>query len=375
MGRIIESIERVRGRLYAHRRYDPRLFQNPPPRFEVAGRRVLLAYPFSGLGDALLLAPVVRALCDCAPQEPVGLLLPPFAAKVWKTIDLRVRLHVLAEDIDRDRVRKKRLEREIARSKYDIAVDLGLREEIDVRKWLAASGAAIRVGWVREGERLAALGLDFGAPDVRRETIHHWSRYTALPLACFGVERPRFDVPWRKDRSLERRAEAFWEKDRRPRLFLVPGTRAEHKRVDRSRFVSIGRAASERWGARIVVSGSPSEAKMLRSVAKAIGDRAKIYAGRDLGLLRALIASAEVVVSNDTGPMHFAFLLGKPTIAFFSYMPPAVWGPPKTDPRFVVLNARAGHAIDPDDDGEDAWSRVALHHLGRLIENFTRKIR
>jgi ADP-heptose:LPS heptosyltransferase len=85
----------------------------------------------------------------------------------------------------------------------------------------------------------------------------------------------------------------------------------------------------------------------------------------------ALIESADAVVTNDTGPMHFSFLLDVPTIAVFTYMSPICWGPPRKDPRFVVLNAPSDSVQDP----EGVWMRAVIHYLEALLDRFPRKDR
>src|SRR5262249_44900075 len=45
-----------------------------------------------------------------------------------------------------------------------------------------------------------------------------------------------------------------------------------------------------------------------------------------LGELMALITGAACVVSNDTGPMHLAFALGRPTVCLFGPVDPLQYG-------------------------------------------------
>jgi ADP-heptose:LPS heptosyltransferase len=45
-----------------------------------------------------------------------------------------------------------------------------------------------------------------------------------------------------------------------------------------------------------------------------------------LGELFAVIDSAEVIITNDTGPMHISFSLGRPTISLFGPASPSQYG-------------------------------------------------
>ena len=149
---------------------------------------------------------------------------------------------------------------------------------------------------------------------------------------------------------------------------LVPGARSEEKRWSEDRFAEIGQWVVDQAGGSVVVCGAPSESKLVRSVVKATGKNAKGYALKDLGTLLALIDSADAVVSNDTGPMHFAFLSNVPTVAIFTHMSPLVWGPHRTDHRFVVLNPPEPVYGGPMTvEAEGAWTRLAIHHLDGLL--------
>ena len=59
--------------------------------------------------------------------------------------------------------------------------------------------------------------------------------------------------------------------------------------------------------------------------------------------LIALIERAQLVVSNDSGPMHLAAAMGKPLVAVFGPTDPRRFGPyPLTDKKYSVVRARDG---------------------------------
>jgi ADP-heptose:LPS heptosyltransferase len=368
MKRLIDSIDRVRKSFASADGWDPRIHGTPSP-LDIGGKRVLVVYLFGGLGDALLLAPALKALAKREPKKPIGLLIPPLGARLFKLIDLPLKLHVLpGELLDPGTDKSARSEAEakaaaaIAKTKYEVAIDLSFREQLDARRYLA--DAEIRAGWMRRGETLERAGLTHGTPDSRHETTLHWSRYCALPLERFGVDAPDFSLTWRIKKETRARAEALWGESKKPRVMLVPGGTKE-RRWHPGRFIAVGRWAAER-GASILVVGSPAESQLLRKLCKSIGKGAKPYSGKDLALLIALITASRCVVSNDTGPMHIAFMMGIPTIAVFMQMSPLVWGPPWNSPRFVVLNAQSAKETEPSEQG-DVWSRLVIHHLEGML--------
>jgi ADP-heptose:LPS heptosyltransferase len=82
-----------------------------------------------------------------------------------------------------------------------------------------------------------------------------------------------------------------------------------------------------REGRHSVLVGAPDEAPYVRALLERLGPAARTHvvdtAGRlTIGELLALIAGARCVVTNDTGPMHFAFALRRPTVCLFGPVDP-----------------------------------------------------
>jgi ADP-heptose:LPS heptosyltransferase len=303
-------------------------------RVDPRGKRVLLVYLFSGLGDAALLAPVVMALLDRGAE--VGLLVRPLAREVLRFVDRPIRIHVFGA---------RGLAREIRAAKYDLAVDLTMRDDVDARSWLLAP---LKLGFVAPGESRADAGLDAGSVDARHHTDRHWSRALVPPLHPLGIVEPIYEVPFFVTRARVLEARSRWGSSRKPRLLVVPGSRSEEKRWDRTHYAAIARDLSERHRARVILSGAPWERSALARMAKEIPN-ASLYTGRDLGLLLALLAECDLVLGNDTGPIHLAYLLHVPTIALYTTMSPLSWGPPEPDPRFHLRRVEGARGVQLDE--------------------------
>lgn len=330
---LLDAIRRARGPI-----------ARPPPDIDVEGRRVLLVYLFPALGDAVLLAPAVKALLDAGAEPPVGLLLRESAARIWKHIELPVRVHALPDVLaarpepedDAAHGDLVKLSVALRRRGYAIAADLTARAEVDARLWLERAEAPVKLGY-QTGEDDASL--TWAAPDERVEALEHWTRYVAAPLRPLGLGRLPTRLSFTCSEAARKKAENLWP-GTGPRVLLIPGARSEDKRFDPETFVAAGRLAVDQ-GAQVVVGGGPGEAKLVRRVAKAVGG-APSYAGKGLGPLVHLATHAELVVTNDTGPMHLALLSGRRTVAIFTTMSAPCWGPMERDPRFVSLTVPSG---------------------------------
>ncbi|MEM8758000.1 MAG: glycosyltransferase family 9 protein [Planctomycetota bacterium] len=116
---------------------------------------------------------------------------------------------------------------------------------------------------------------------------------------------------------------------------LNPGGNNPAKRWPADRFAELARWLTATHGLRVFVNGSPAEADLAQSIAEAAhtpNSRAESLPaiGGTLGGLKALVRRAAVMVTNDTGPRHFAAALGTPVVTLF--------GP--TDHRWTTIPTR-----------------------------------
>jgi heptosyltransferase II len=92
---------------------------------------------------------------------------------------------------------------------------------------------------------------------------------------------------------------------------IFPGSNAPSRRWDAERFAAVARSLAAS-GVRVVVFGARGEASITRVVA---GDVALDMAGRtDLPMLAAALAACDILVTNDSGPMHLAAAVGTRTV-------------------------------------------------------------
>lgn len=117
---------------------------------------------------------------------------------------------------------------------------------------------------------------------------------------------------------------------------ISPGSNAGSRRWPAESFAAlVGRLGAS--GLRVVVFGGPGERELIDFVA---GSHALAVGGTpDLPLLSAGLAACDVVVTNDTGPMHVAAAVGTRTVAIIGPSDPRLTGP--LGPGHVQLVAGA----------------------------------
>lgn len=120
--------------------------------------------------------------------------------------------------------------------------------------------------------------------------------------------------------------------DARRLVGVFPGSNAPSRRWTPSGFNQIVRRLTAE-GSRVVVFGGPAERAISAEVAA--GGGIDLGGRTDLPLLAAGLASCDLVVSNDSGPLHLAAAVGTRTVSLWGAGNPAVTGLP-AGPHKVV---------------------------------------
>ena len=114
-----------------------------------------------------------------------------------------------------------------------------------------------------------------------------------------------------------------------PYVVLHPGSGDNFpgRRWSTAGFAAVGRAAVEA-GRRVYVTGGVREAELVAQTVDAVGEGAEALAGTlTIPGLVALLAGADALASNDTGPVHIASAVDTPVLAFFGPNTPVLYGP------------------------------------------------
>jgi len=114
----------------------------------------------------------------------------------------------------------------------------------------------------------------------------------------------------------------------RPLIAINPSARWEKKRWPSPLFASLINRLIQKLKAGIIILGSEGDIPIVREISSLIVGRVVIAAGRtSLKRLTALLDRMDILVTNDSGPMHIAAALGKPVIALFGPTDPRLTGP------------------------------------------------
>jgi ADP-heptose:LPS heptosyltransferase len=126
-------------------------------------------------------------------------------------------------------------------------------------------------------------------------------------------------------------------------------------------FAKIADFAIEKWNAAVIVISSNERPDLASRVQKACRhpDRLSIFTDLTLPELAGVIASADLLISNDTGPMHIGPAVGVQTLGLFSVGYPEHFRPIGSSNRYLRGNPIEAIAIeDVIETVEEMWATV-----------------
>jgi ADP-heptose:LPS heptosyltransferase len=174
------------------------------------------------------------------------------------------------------------------------------------------------------GARVTAGSRTPDAPALDRCVAYErfqWEVARCLEIVGLVGARPRGLEPHLTVTDDDRRAahDALPELGDAPYVVLHAGATDPRRRWRIEGFADVARA-SRVLGRRVVITGTPEEQELTAGLAAAADDPASpalIADHLSLAALLGLLAGADLVVSNDTGPLHVAIAAGTSTVGLF----------------------------------------------------------
>jgi heptosyltransferase-1 len=286
-------------------------------------RRILIIKP-SSLGDVIHALPTLAALRDRFPSAHIDWLVKRQWAGVLERVEGLDRIWPIEAGLQG----WLRMVRPLRAAAFDLVIDLQGLFRSGAIAWL--TGCHTRVGFAnaREGSRfcytqrvtvplsdmhavdrylLIASAVDAspkGAPEFRtRLTTTDHDRIAQL-LKSSGVSP---GVPW---------------------IAMHVSARWDTKRWPPERFAAVADALQAQRLGPVALIGSPDDRAATQGVIRRMQTMGIDLTGQTSAeSLPALLASARLLVTNDSGPMHIAAAMGTPVVALFGPTSPLRTGP------------------------------------------------
>lgn len=286
------------------------------------------------IGDVVMTTPSLRSLRAAFPDAHITMFVREFCADVVRHLPYLDNIFVYEKAGNHGGLAGRlRLIRELRSRKFDLVVNF--HDDFQTVLFAFLSGAEIRLGFKNKWDFLLTHKL------TCPEELHIVDRHLAL-LELIGVRgsnRKLELVLTEADRSAARRFLQGHGLLGRKLVGMVAGSQWQKKRWPAESFAQVNDVLAE-FGVAVILIGSPSEVPYLRSIAALTKFLPTIAAGEtSLIVSAALLEHCNVVLTNDTGPMHIAGALGRPIVALFGPTDPEKARPPQA-PSIVLWKGR-----------------------------------
>ena len=207
---------------------------------------------------------------------------------------------------------------------FDWVIDLQCLARSGVFAWLANGQFLIGLDEVREGAR------GFYDVAIRRASFHTHAVDWYLSVL------PRLGVPvhnhfqWLPERpAIAAAVKSKWQTDGARWIAIQPGARWPNKRWPVEYFAELVRLLAKKFPeARFAILGAAEDKPLGEMILRAEPQRSLNLCGEtSLPEMIEWLRLCELMVTNDTGPMHAAAALGKPLVALFGPTEPRRTGP------------------------------------------------
>ncbi len=273
----------------------------------------------SWLGDAVITIPTIHGIRNLYPDARISILAKHTIADIFRTVDIL------------DEVIYFKKEKNYKKAKGLLKIASVLRKkEFDLAFIFPRSlGSALMCFFARIPERIGFASNGRGVfltesvqrdPEIlSKHQIHYYKKlllsrgtpdFPELP----GIKAPNKELKW---------AQKFILANKNPdKPFLVginPGsTYGEAKQWLPERFEELAKRLYKHNGCDIIIFGDFNSRELAEKINKGLENRAMDVTGKtDILQLTGLIKECDLLVTNDTGPMHVACALSTPVVAIY----------------------------------------------------------
>ena len=117
---------------------------------------------------------------------------------------------------------------------------------------------------------------------------------------------------------------------------IIPSGGWESKRCDASKLIEICNEIQKSISTKFIILWGPGDEKDAKEIHDGVASVSIMTPETSFGELSALIEKCDLIIANDSGPMHVAATLGIPTIGIFGPTNPENHRPFSSNSDFVI---------------------------------------
>ena len=319
--------------------------------------RKILVLELWHMGDVVLATSVLQSLRTMYPRAHITLLAKEHARELLEASGLADEIVTYdfpwtASESKYDPARYdassiRNLVRRLRAEQFDVSIDC--RMDLRSNALTASIGARRRIGYDFGGGSFMLTDA-VAAPPADQHKVDDWMGLlpplrNTLNEGIPPAPEPKLAVTDRERADAARLLASYDVGSDDIIVGIHPGGSHEGKRWPTDNFAELGRRLAQHDRVRLVVLVDPDGCGSDMQLENAIAVRTSIRE------MMAMFTQCDLVVCNDSGPMHIAAALGIPVVAVFRTGSPAAYGPRGLNHTVVGSGAPWGQVSDvPFDD-------------------------
>lgn len=277
------------------------------------------------LGDVVLTTPAIKALRGAYPDSRISILVAPL------TVDLVDGNLCLDEILIDDRSGEHKgffgflkLVQMLRKKKFDCVFVFHTKKRTNIACFM--SGIPVRIGY--KNNKFGFL-LNRPIVDARHMGKKHEAQYCLDVLKIIGVDSGNLniDLPVREDalRWVGRIREEYAITGEIRLIAIHPGASDPSKRWPEIRFAELIDTLSVQYDAKIILIGASNVEAVAKEIISLTENEIINLVGKTtVGQLAGLLSCCDILVSNDSGPVHVAAGVGTPVVSIFTRNQPGI---------------------------------------------------
>jgi heptosyltransferase III len=286
--------------------------------------RILCIKP-RGIGDIILSTIILENLSKFYPSAEIHYLVESFAK------DSIIHHPLVSKVISMQKTEfSLKVALRLRKEKYDLILDLWSNPRSAQITFLTA--AKYRAGFSYRGRRYAYNILATSERGNYHSAEHNLKIIEALNIPIHSKKVNYYISESDNLYGLEFIKNNF---NALPVFTIIPAGGWDSKRCDKEKWVSICESILLNYKVNFLILWGPGDETDADFIKSHLKEKAVLAPPTDLNKMAALIKNSNLVLANDSGPMHISAALGIPTIGIFGPTNPLAHGPYSPDSTFV----------------------------------------
>lgn len=295
------------------------------PRDEI---KKILIIKLRGIGDVVLSTIVLDNLRESFPNSTID-YLTDFSSKPG--LEGLKQINSVIEFPRTGLLERIKLFYNIRRSNYDLIFDFFSNPATAQLTFF--SGAPYRVGFPYKGRKYA---YNFYGPEER--SSYHSALLHIMTLKNLKLINSNSNLYYYLSDHDILFANKVFNSNNLNNIFVVgisPSGGWKSKKCDPAKFAEIGNAIQKKYNCKIIIVWGNSDKEDAESINKLI-DNSVLAPSTSIREMAALISKCDILIANDSGPMHISTAVGTPVLSLHGPTNPKLQGPFGENHEYII---------------------------------------